>query len=116
MYKAFLLSPPVQYAEACSGQDSSSKSFSSFRICFVCSTDIAANFAIFAIAVPTADTRNRYSPFGDKTKQCHIAIQGCDGQSLWICDFKLVSTPQSLAIAIVRFWCAERIIRDFTHV
>ena len=43
---------------------------------------------IFAIAVPIADPRNR-SDFRDKRQQCCIAIYGCDGKSLAICDFGL---------------------------
>ena len=56
-----------------------------------------------------------------------IAIQGCDGKSLAICDFELrflraeapsfwrisgdlaPSMRKSLAMAIVRFWCAKQL-------
>ena len=81
-------------------------------------------FLRFAIAIPIADPRN-CSDFRDKRKQCCTTIQRCDGKSLAICDFGLrlspkplnsfcgisgdlaPSTERSLAIAIVRFWCAK---------
>ena len=76
------------------------------------------------MAMPIADPRNR-SDFRDKTKQCCIAIQGCDGKvasdlrvqaaisepkTPSFCGISgdlTLSTRKSLAIAIVRFWCAK---------
>ena len=61
----------------------------------------------------------------DMATQCCIVVQGCDGKSLAICDFELrilspkphaissifgdlgPSTRKSLAIAMVRLWCAK---------
>ena len=50
------------------------------------------------------------SDFGDKTKQCCIAIQGCDGKSLAICNVELRFPRQkpSLSAGSLAIWLRQR--------
>ena len=85
----------------------------------------APNFCDFCDLRCPPQTPEIASDVRDKTKQCCIAIEGCDGNLLAISDFKLrFRSPKPfpsvgflsiwlrqrgkpLAIAIVRFWCAK---------
>ena len=66
-------------------------------------------FLRFAITMPIADPRN-LSDFWDKTKQCCIAIWGCDGNSLAICDFELqfLSPKPLLSAGFLAIWLRQR--------
>ena len=66
-------------------------------------------FLRFAIAMAIAEPRNR-SDFRNKRKQHCIAIQGCDGKSLAICDFgvRFPSPNPLLSAGFLAIWVRQR--------
>ena len=71
-------------------------------------TEIAAIFAICDCDAHRGPQKSR--DFRNKRKQCRIAIWGCDGKSLAICDFGLrfLSPKTLLSAGILAIWLSQR--------